>query len=218
MNMMPEIDLLTRPIPRQAPPREHVTFDEFCALIREDQKADLIDGVIHMTPPPSFEHEDLFGFLLMVLRGYVREKKLGHVLGSRAAMKLSDLNAPEPDLMFISKEKLPQSKGKALIGAADLVIEIISPSSRRLDLVDKKDLYARFGVREYWIIDQFRQTTQFLKNNDGNWENLPVDPAGIIRSSAIPGFWLRTDWLFAEEFPNERVVVELILAGEPNGR
>jgi Uma2 family endonuclease len=209
------IDILTKPIPRQKPPKERVTFDEFCEIVREDQKADLINGVIYMSTPPTLEHEDEFGFLLTIVRIYVRRKKLGVVLGSRAAMKLSDENAPEPDLMFISKEKLAKAKGKAVLGAADLVIEIISPGSRWLDLGEKKEAYAKFGVREYWAIDPFRQVASFWKNNNGIWEELPVDAMGIMRSSALPGFWLRVDWLFAEELPDESTVIATILAGDP---
>lgn len=216
--MTTEVDVLTQPLPRQAPPREKITFDEFCEIIREDQKADLINGVIYMASPPTFEHEDLFGFLLMILRGFVREKGLGHVLGSRAAMKLSEFNAPEPDLMFISKARLAQCKGKALLGAADLVVEIISPGSRKLDLGEKKELYAEYGVLEYWVIDPFRQEAFFWKNQDGVWEELPADANGVVCSAAVPGFWLRIDWLFAQDLPNENAVIAALLAGEPAAR
>ncbi|NUM65163.1 Uma2 family endonuclease [candidate division KSB1 bacterium] len=192
--MTTEVDILTQPLPRQAPPRERITFDEFCEIIREDQKADLINGVIYMASPPTFEHE------------------------SRAAMKLSEFNAPEPDLMFISKARLAQCKGKALLGAADLVVEIISPGSRKLDLGEKKDLYAEYGVLEYWVIDPFRQEAFFWKNHDGVWEELPVDANGVVRSAAVPEFWLRIDWLFAQELPNESAVIAALLAGDPAAR
>jgi Uma2 family endonuclease len=152
---------------------------------------------------------------MTIVRSFVRRKKLGSVLGSRAAMQLSDESAPEPDLMFISKERLARAKGKAVPGAADLVIEIISPESRWLDLGEKKDLYAQSGVREYWVIDLFRQAAHFWKNNNGAWEELPVDAMGIVRSSALPGFWLRVDWLFAEELPDESTVLALIFSGDP---
>ncbi|MEK7728084.1 MAG: Uma2 family endonuclease [candidate division KSB1 bacterium] len=209
------VDIVTQPLPRKAPPRELVTFEEFCDIVREEQKADLIDGIIHMATPPTLEHEDQFGFLFTILRGYVRHKGLGTVLGSRAAMLLSEEDAPEPDLMFISKAKLPQAKGKALLGAADLVVEIVSPSSRWIDLQKKKELYARFEVPEYWIIDPFHQAAYFLKNHAGLWENLPLDEMNIVRSAIIPGFWLRVDWLFAEELPDESEVLAKIFAGSP---
>jgi len=210
-----QADLLTQPLLRQTPPNERVTFDEFCEIIKENQKADLINGVIYMATPATLEHEDEFGFVLMIVRGFVRRKKLGFVFGSRAAMQLSDENAPEPDLMFISKERLAKAKGKAFLGAADLVIELISPSSRWLDLGEKKELYAKFGVREYWVIDLFRQVAHFWKNNNGVWEELPIDAMGIVRSAVLPGFWLRVDWLFAEPLPDEDTILALILSGDP---
>jgi Uma2 family endonuclease len=117
--------------------------------------------------------------------------------------------------MYISKEKLAKATGKAVLGAADLVIEIISPSSRWLDLGEKKRAYAKFGVREYWVIDPFRQGAFFWKNNNGVWEDLPIDAMGIFRSFALPGFWLRVDWLFAEELPDENTIITTILAGDP---
>lgn len=209
------VDALTEAIPRRSPPPERLTFDDFCEIIREDQKADLIDGVIYMASPASLEHEEEFGFIFMVVRGYVRRLGLGSVLGSRAAMKLSELDAPEPDLMFISKDKLARAAGKAVLGAADLVIEIISPSSRRLDLVEKKALYAKFGVLEYWAIDLYRQAAFFWKNTNGAWEDIAVDEMGIMRSSALPGFWLRVDWLFAKELPDENAIIATIISGDP---
>jgi Uma2 family endonuclease len=210
-----EVDLITKPLTRQTPPSERVTFDEFCEMIKKDQKADLINGVIYMATPATLEHEEEFGFLLAVVRIFVRRKKLGFVLGSRVAMQLSEENAPEPDLMFISKEKLAKAKGQAFLGAADLVIELISPSSRWLDLGEKKDLYAKFGVREYWVIDLFRQVAHFWRNNNGIWEDLPIDAMGIVRSVVLPGFWLRVDWLFAEPLPDEEAIIALILSGDP---
>ncbi len=209
------VDVLTEKIPRKSPPPERMTFEEFCEIIREDQKADLIDGVIYMASPATLEHEEEFGFIFMVVRGYVRRLGLGSVLGSRAAMKLSEQDAPEPDLMFISKERLARAAGKAVLGAADLVVEIISPGSRRLDLVEKKALYAKFGVIEYWAIDLYRQAAFFWKNNNGSWEDISVDAMGIMRSSVLPGFWLRVDWLFAEELPDENMIIATIIAGDP---
>lgn len=130
-------------------------------------------------------------------------------------MKLSEKDAPEPDLMFISKEKLPKPEGKAMIGAADLVVEIISPGSRRLDLVVKKKLYAKYGIQEYWAIDPYRQVAHFWKNTGGAWQDLPVDARGVVRSEVISGFWLRVDWLFAEELPPEDTVIAALMAGDP---
>ncbi|MCI0494143.1 Uma2 family endonuclease, partial [candidate division KSB1 bacterium] len=83
--------------------------------------------------------------------------------------------------------------------------------SRHLDQVDKKNYYAEFGVKEYWLIDPYRQTTEFLYNHQGNWVDMPVAENGIFHSKTIPGFWLRVDWLFAETFPDELEVLHLVI-------
>jgi Uma2 family endonuclease len=207
-------DLLTKPITRQKPPRERITYDEFCARVNE-QKADLINGEIIMASPARFKHEDFVDFVKFILRPYVKRKKLGVVVGSRYAMKFSEHQAPEPDIMFIKKDRMHLMDETEILGPADLVVEVISPGSRKLDSAEKKDLYALYGVQEYWLIDYYRQQAFFWKNVNGDWQDLPVDDKGIVRSEVISGFWLRVDWLFAEEELDELEILGTILAGDP---
>lgn len=207
--------LLTQTLPRAAQTRERLTYNEFCSRIHE-QKADLIHGEIFMASPATIQHEDAVDFLGAVLRVYVKRKKLGIVVGSRVAMKLSEEDAPEPDLIFVRKERMSLLGNTEIFGPADVAVEMISPGSRRLDAVEKKDLYAAFGVPEYWLIDLQRQDAHFGRNEDGEWKDLPLDEQGIFRSSVIDGFWLRVDWLFAAEQPDEFEIVQMILAGDPN--
>lgn len=102
---------------------------------------------------------------------------------------------------------------------ADLINgEVISPGSRRLDFVDKRELYANFGVLEYWLIDLYKQQAFFWKNVNGIWEDLPVDENGIVRSEVLTGFWLRVDWLFAAEELEEMEILETVLAGDPRAK
>ncbi len=207
-------DLLTRPLRRQTPLKERFTYSEFCSRVRE-QKADFINGEILMASPATIEHEDFVYFLVVVLRSYVKEKDLGLVVGSRVAMKLSDEDAPEPDLMFIRKERLHLLQSTEILGPADLAIEVISPGSRRLDSIDKRELYASFGVPEYWLIDLSRQQAHFWRNKEGEWEDILVDQNGIFRSSVVSGFWLRVDWLFAAQHLKELEVLDTILSSDP---
>jgi len=212
-----ETDLLTTPLPRTVPPRERFTYREFCSRARE-QKADLIQGEIIMASPATVQHEDTVNFLLSILRMFVKKRALGLVVGSRVAMKLSEHDAPEPDLMFVRKDRLHLLQNTEIVGPADLAVEVILSGNRRLDSVEKKELYAAFGVPEYWLIDPYRQEAYFWCNEKGTWQDLPIDENGIFRSRAIPEFWLRVDWLVAEEQPNELEVVQTILAGVPAGK
>lgn len=207
-------DLLTKPFARQKPPREKLTYDEFCARVNE-QKADLIEGEIIMASPARIKHEDDVDFWKYVVKKYAKSKRLGKAMGSRVAMKVSEHNAPEPDIMFVKKDRLHLLGETEIFGPADLVVEVISPGSRRLDFVDKRELYANFGVLEYWLIDLYKQQAFFWKNVNGIWEELPVDDNGIVRSEVLTGFWLRVDWLFAAEELDEMDILEAILAGDP---
>lgn len=206
-----ETNLLTKPLPTRKRVEERMSFEQFCDLINEDQKAHLIDGVMIMESPASYTHEDLFGFLNSILRIYVSQKKLGIILGSRSLIRFSDYTGFEPDLLFVSNSRRHIVTEQHVEGAPDAIIEIVSPSSRHLDQVEKKNYYADFGVKEYWLIDPYRQTTEFLYNHQGNWLPLPVDQNGIFHSKTITGFWLRVDWLFAEELPDGLEVLRLVI-------
>jgi Uma2 family endonuclease len=196
---------------RRKPRRELLTFEQFCDLLHEDQKADLIKGVMYMQSPPSIPHELIFGFLFHLLGIYVRHKKLGVVLGSKSAARLGEYDGPEPDIMFITKERQHLVHHAYVDGAPDLIVEIISPSTAHIDRGQKKKQYAEFGVREYWMLDPNRQVAEFLRNQSGQWEPLPLTRESIFRSVAVPGFWLRIDWLWAEELPDPLETVMQIL-------
>ncbi len=212
-----ETALLTQPLTRQKPPREKLTYAEFCSRMQE-RKADLIDGEIYPASPATLLHEERLTWLKVFFKFYVSAKALGMVIGSRVAMKLSEYDAPEPDLMFIKKERLHLLGETEIFGPADLVVEVVSPGSRRLDFVDKRELYANYGVLEYWLIDLYKQQAFFWKNVNGIWEDLPVDDNGIVRSEVLTGFWLRVDWLFAAEELDEMDILETILAGDPGAK
>jgi len=209
------VDLLTKPFPARKPPPERMTFDEYCALLNEDQKAHLIHGVLYMESPASIAHESLFAFLFKLLGVYVDHKRLGIVLGSHAAVKLSGYDGLEPDLLFVSTERRQILGTQHVEGAPDMVAEITSPSTRAFDEGEKKSLYAEHGVKELWLIDPYRQTAQFFRNDNGQWVPLPVDERGVFTSEIIPGFWLRVDWLFAEEPPDVLKTVTTILQTKP---
>ena len=87
-------------------------------------------------------------------------------------------------------------------GAADLVIEIISPESITRDTQDKFEEYEAAGVKEYWIIDPDRRTANFYGYDEtGKYRLLPLSTGGRFESRVIEGLWINTDWLWQEELP-----------------
>src|SRR5260221_10062840 len=173
-----------------------VTFDEFCERVREDQKADLINGVIYMASPENTDANDLFMWLGGLVHLYVEETDFGEVYGSRVACRLDDENAPESDILFIRKDQLHRVKRGRIEGPADVAFEIVSPESVERDYEDKRKLYEKHRVQEYWIIDEeARKVTVYRLNARGKY--VLVRPRhGELHSVALPGFWVRPDWLW----------------------
>jgi Uma2 family endonuclease len=191
------------------------TFDDFCAIIREDQKADLINGVIYMASPENTDANELFMWLGALLSMYARKKKLGKVYGSRVAFKLTDVNAPEPDLAFVHTEHLSRVKRGRVEGPADLAVEIVSPDSVERDYYLKRELYASTGVPEYWIVDEMDQKVTLLRLKDQKYHEVRPKK-GELHSESLPGFWLRPEWLWQEPRPDEMDIVQQILAQAPS--
>jgi Uma2 family endonuclease len=200
---------------------ERMTHEEFMQVAPEDRKAELIEGVMIMASPAFEPHEDLFGFLLTVLRAFVTHRKLGRVLGSRFAVYISESETYEPDILFVASERAHLVTEKKLTGAPDLVIEILSAGTARYDRGVKRDNYERSAVQELWLIDPYGPAgTQFYQRREGKLvEVSPVE--GIVRSAAIPGFNLRVAWLWPNEdgeLPDPiEVMRELsVISKEPN--
>jgi Uma2 family endonuclease len=135
------------------PPAQRVTFDEYLDWLTEETMADLIDGVIYMQSPPADVHERIFAFLIGILNAFVVHRKLGIVRGSRTTLKFSEANGTQPDIVFISNASRDRVYPYFMDGAPEVVVEILSPSTRKLDRGKKMVLYATHGVLESWQID-----------------------------------------------------------------
>lgn len=188
------------------------TFEDFCALVPDGQKADLIDGVIYVASPDNTDADSLFGWLFAVMLIFAEEKKLGRIFGSRVAFRLDDANSPEPDISFLRVESADRIERGRVEGPPDLAIEIVSPSSVERDYKKKRKQYQHFGVSEYWIIDEEERKTLLLRRNArGRYQE--VQPRhGKLYSKVLPGFWLDPSWLWKEPRPTILATVQQLLA------
>ncbi|MFQ5854975.1 MAG: Uma2 family endonuclease [Anaerolineae bacterium] len=195
----------------ETPPEEgrrlRMTYEEFLAWADEDVHAEWVDGEVIVHMPPKTIHQDIATFLVALLRFFAQFFQLGKVLTAPYEMKVDPPDGParEPDILFVATENLARLTENKLEGPADLIVEIISDDSVSRDRSRKFYEYQAAGVREYWIIDP-RQGTEradfWVLDEDGRYRPVPVGDDGIYRSTVIPGFWLRVDWLRAEELPD----------------
>jgi Uma2 family endonuclease len=187
------------------------TFDDFCRLIKEDDKADLLDGVIYMASPENTDANDLFVWLLGLIFDFVEFGDLGKVYGSRVAYRIDGRNGPEPDISFVRKDRLHLVKRGHVKGPPNLAMEIVSPESVERDYEKKRTLYERAGVREYWIIDEeLRKVTLLVLDRKGKYREIRPRK-GVFHSQVLPGFWLRPEWLWQETRPRKMDVLKQLL-------
>ena len=158
-----------RPVPAAWKDRRW-TFDELVAELPESNlPTELWDGELIMSPAPSFLHQQVFDRFHDLLKTWVRQHRLGETAIAPIDMVLTTRRATQPDVVFISNERLGIIKER-IMGAADLVAEVISPGSRRLDRIDKRDLYEQHGVQEYWLIDPEAKTVEVLRLEAGTYQ------------------------------------------------
>jgi Uma2 family endonuclease len=130
-------------------------------LPESNQPTELWDGELVLLPAPSFFHQEIVDRFHDTLKAWVREHRLGKTALAPLDMVLAPHRAVQPDAVFISNERLG-ILGERVEGAADLVVEVLSPGSRRRDRLDNRELYEQHGVREYWLIDPEAQTVEVL--------------------------------------------------------
>jgi Uma2 family endonuclease len=194
-------------IPRKA----LYTFEEFCQLVSDGQKADLIDGVIYMASPDNTDANRLEVWLAGLMDLFAEEGDLGQVFVSRVAFRLGESQAPEPDVAFLRKDQLHRVRRGYIEGPPDLALEIVSPDSIDRDYKEKRDQYRKAGVAEYWIVDELQQRlTVFSLTSQGRYRQLRPR-RGVLHSQALPGFWLRVDWLWQDPMPKKRAVLDELL-------
>lgn len=186
-------------------PKRKISFEEFLNWCDEDVRAEWVDGEIILEPPASYEHQNLNGFLVTLLRIYVRRKDLGWIGHAPFAMRLPKFSrAREPALLFVSSERLNIVKETYLDEPADLVVEIVSKESTERDKSDKFREYEISGIKEYWLIDPIHKHAEFYQLDiQGHYKLILGGDSGIYHSKVLPGFFLRIEWLWQKPLPDE---------------
>ncbi len=160
---------------------------------------ELWDGELIRSPAPSFFHQQIVDRFHDYLKSYVRQRRLGQTGIAPLDMVLTNTRATQPDVVFISTERLDIIKTR-LMGAADLVAEVISPNSRRRDRIDKRDLYEQHGVKEYWLIDPEALTVEVLHLTGGEFQLVGRwHPGERAESRLLKGFHIVVSDLFRQD-------------------
>lgn len=185
--------------------KERYTFADVLTW-PDDERAELIDGeVVMMAPAPSREHQGISMELSRQLANYLEGKKCkAYHAPFDVRLFEKEGDAPEdvdtvvePDLVVICDQSKLDDRGCK--GAPDMVVEILSPSTRRHDRLVKLGLYQRAGVREYWIVSPEEQTVQVFLHKDGSLLPHEVyDRQGVAKVNVLDGCFIELSKVFAE--------------------
>jgi Uma2 family endonuclease len=193
-----------------------MSYEEYLAYGEDTTHAEWVNGEVTVFEPESTRHQEVVGFLLTLMASYNELFDLGTLLKAPFEMRLEAVNTSrEPDVLFVAQEHHQRLTSERLNGPADLVVEVVSPSSLYRDRVDKFFEYQRAGVREYWLIDprpDGQRVDAYYLTDEHTYLPIAPDEQGRYHSTVLDGFWLTGGWLWQEPLPTP-----LMALGEMRG-
>ena len=175
-----------------------LTYDDLQRL-REtnNDRLELIDGELFVTPSPTPMHQDISGNLYTLFRNAVFESGRGRVYYAPLDVRLAENTIVQPDLFVVLSDRHFFLTVSKVEGAPSLAVEIVSPSTSAYDRVTKRELYARYGVPEYWLVDPEAETiTVFSDPQEGRY-HAELVTSDVTVSATIPGLSVDLKALFA---------------------
>ena len=139
------------------------TYEDFLLFPDDGKRHEIIDGEHYMSPSPLTKHQRISMNLSVAFSIFLKKNKIGEVFHAPYDVIFSDTNIVEPDILFVSAERAMIVTEKNIQGAPDLVIEILSPSTRKTDEITKRKLYEHYGVGEYWVVDPELETVKIYR-------------------------------------------------------
>ena len=180
------------------PPQGQWTYREYAALPDDGNRYEVLDGVLYMAPSPDQWHQEASIAIAYHLYAAIQLAGLEKAYIAPFDVILNPRTTVQPDVLVVLKEHLDRVKKEGVFGAPDLVVEIASPSTARLDLREKYDAYATAGVPEYWIINPEARTVELFVLKDGTYHSLGIysGPA-VLPTQIVPNWNVKVEQFFA---------------------
>jgi Uma2 family endonuclease len=176
------------------------SVEDFEHIADEDLRCEFIDGVLIVHSPASFQHEARLTFLTILVGSFVASKRIGWVLGPNAVVQLGERRLC-PDLSILKTEHADRIQNERVVGAMDLVVEMLSRSTRDYDLLEKRNLYRDGRIPEIWLLDAERKEAHVDFLGDEEYQSETVK-TGRIHSRVLPGLSVDVTWLWSDPLPN----------------
>ncbi len=187
---------LTVEVANLFPPQGEWTEEDYFALPDTNRHLELSEGRLIMPPHPTRSHQIAVEELYVRLRTFVQERNLGEVHVAPLPVRLWPGKIREPDVFFISREHQDRL-GERVCGVPDLIVEVLSPATRKTDRAEKFVEYAKAGVLEYWIVGPDARTVEAYALEEGAYTLVGKWGAGeTAHSKRLEGLEVRVDEIF----------------------
>lgn len=173
-----------------------LTYDDYCLLPDDGKRYEIIDGELFVTPSPRRAHQRVVTELSRVLGNYLEGTGCGEVYVAPFDVVFSLFDVVEPDIVYVAKEHASVVTERNVQGAPDLVVEVLSETTAKTDRSIKLKLYARYGVREYWLIDPDMCTAEIYRQGTQGLEQVAtLQSSDSLTTPLLPGFSVRLSQL-----------------------
>lgn len=169
----------------QPRPYPKFTYEDYL-LLPEDKRYELIEGELLMVPLPGVWHQKVIGNLYFQLKRLVEEKALGELFISPLDIVLSQFDIVQPDIVFIAKEHVDIITEENIQGPPDIAVEVLSSDEQR-DKVIKKKLYAKFGIKEYWLVNPKNEQVEVMVLDEQGYQSvIKYSKKEVLKSATFP--------------------------------
>lgn len=175
-------------------PRQGEWSEEEFLTVSTNHFVELNDGCLELLPMPNYLHQAIVGMIFQVLQKFATDHQLGRASVAPLPVRLWSGQYREPDIVFLKPDRIKKLRDERFRGqpdGADLVMEVVSPGdeNRRRDLVEKREIYARAGIPEYWIVDPENRTITVLVLDGAAYRvHGEFDVSATATSALLSGF------------------------------
>ncbi len=175
-----------------------LTVEDYLLMPSNGKLLQLIEGEFKMAPAPNLYHQEVSRNIEEIFLDYLKRNPVGKILDAPVDYYIDEFNVVQPDLIFVKKENYRILSEKGITDAPDLIIEIISRGTEDVDKKLKKDIYARAGVKEYWIVDINQKTIEknILEKGEYKLEKIYTEKDKFIPCSILPDLKLPLSKIF----------------------
>jgi Uma2 family endonuclease len=165
-----------------------LTYEDYACLPADGKRYEVLEGELVMNPAPNLSHQGVSRNLEFILFRHIKENESGFLYDAPFDVILDDHTIVQPDLVFIAKERASILAPRGIEGSPDLVIEIHSASTMRTDRVSKFQLYSRFGIEWYWMLDpQAQVLEEYARSPEGYIMVSEHKGGSLFKPNLFPG-------------------------------